>query len=355
MKKYYIGMLITLALLLAACGGSSSTPVSAQVNGFGTKENHVHSHIVLPDANHTLVMATHYGIFRSQDHGATWQQTAAGNNQLMQGLMTFSLSYNPRDPQRLYVLTQVVVVPHTGTLGLYTSGDGGKTWQLAISNATIPSGSIYFAQAGNASSSEVYIYVTALGPKGLMVSEDNGKHFTQAGSPLPFGNLLGLLPMPEQPGHFLAYGNQGIASTSDSGKTWQTLSSVQGSIFEITTPGPGKPIYAEGDAGVYASSDNGKSFKLVYTQHSFASLTVSPEQPQIIYGKLSQGIYRSSDGGKSWDILPTLHLSTLALTGDVLVADPDVANQVYLAISYPTEVYHFQSANNAWKSITPPA
>lgn len=364
MKKLQLLFLISLALLLVACdsgnpGGTTATasPTSPRVNGFGTAANHVHSLVILPDANHTLVLATHYGLFRSQDHGATWQQTGGGAGQPMQGVMTYHLSYNLIDPQRLYVLTfiQAAGIPNASPLGLYTSSNGGKTWQMSIADSSVTSSTIFFAQAGNDNPSEVYIYLNELGPLGLRVSMDNGQHFSQAGSQLPFGNILGLLPIAGKPGHLLAYGNDGIATTSDGGFHWQVVPNIQGSIFEMTTPGPNAPIYASGDAGIYVSHDEGQSFTLVYTQHSYASLTASPEQPQVVYGKLGLGVYRSTDGGKSWSEMPVINSSQQSLTGDVLVADPTEANQVYLALSYPTVVYHFQTTGNAWQSITPPA
>lgn len=362
MKKLQLLFLAVLFLLLVACDSgntngqtATASPTPPAVNGFGSALNHVHSLVVLPDANQTLVLATHYGLFRSQNHGATWQKTASGPNEPMQGLMTYSLSYNPLNPERLYVLTLPATFPHAGTLGLYTSGDGGKTWQMAIPDSSVTSSSIFFAQAGNDSPSEVYIYLNALGPLGLKVSMDNGRHFSQAGSRLPFGDLLGLLPIPGQPGHLLAYGNDGIASTADGGKHWQVISNIQGGVYQMVTPGPNDSIYASGDAGVYASTDGGKSFILAYSQHTFLSLTASPQQPQVVYGKLGLGVYKSMDGGKTWAELPVIQSSQQALTGDVLAADLSNADQVYLALSYPTVVYHFQDTGNAWKSLTPPA
>ena len=353
MKKYSVFPLFCMVVLLAACGsypggpGAGATPPPPTVNGFGTEQNHVHSLVVLPDATHTLVLATHAGIFRSQDHGASWQQTAGGPHQLMQGLMTYWLSSNPLDPQRLYVLTLPAVTPHKGTLGLYTSGNGGKTWQLATPDAST---SITFAQAGNDSPSEVYIDEHELGVQGLRVSTDQGHHFTQAGGPLPFGDLTQLLAAPGEPGHLFVYGADGIASTTDGGKQWHIVPHIQGGIFEMTTPGAHAPLYASGDAGVYVSRDGGQSFTLVETPLSYSSLQAAPQQPNVVYGKLGLGVYRSTDGGKSWSAMP-------ALKGNltVLAADPTSADQVYLALSYPTQVYHFQSASHAWKSITPPA
>lgn len=347
-----------LALLLTACANSpgglttsagSTTPLA---NGFGTAANHTHSMVVLPDANHTLVLATHYGIFRSQDHGATWQETAGKAGQLMQGVMTYDLSYNLVDPQRLYVLTYIQGAgkPNPDSLGLYTSGDGGKTWQRSITDASVTSSSIYFAQAGNDNPAEVYIYLRELGPLGLRVSMDNGQHFSQAGAALPFSSLQGLLAVPNEPGHLLAYGDEGIANTIDGGLHWQVVKNIQNSIFEMTTPGPKAPIYASGQDGIYISHDSGKSFTLVYTQHSYSSPSASPQQPETIYGKLGLGVYRSTDGGKSWSKLPNIKGNL-----QVLVADPTNAQQVYLSLSFPSEVYLFQAENKAWHSITPAA
>ncbi len=353
MKKLHIVLLALLILVLAACGGgnqepgTTSTPTSQAVNGFGTGLNHVHSMVILPDAQQTIILATHYGIFRSQDHGATWQETAGAPKQLMQGLMTYGLSYNRLNPQRLYVLTQISVVPHAGTLGFYTSSDGGKTWQMTVTTASLTPSSIYASQAGNDSPDEVYIYLNTLGSNGLKVSKDNGYHFVQAGSALPFGSIINLLPLPGKPGHLLVYGNEGAALSSDGGAHWQVIKSLQDSIYEMTTSGPDQPIYARGGAGIYVSHDNGQSFTQVTTR-SYAALTVSPQQPDVIYGKLAAGVFRSTDGGKTWSQLPAIKGNL-----ELMVVDPNNSNQVYLALSYPTEAYHF--ANNAWHSLTPSA
>jgi hypothetical protein len=359
MKKLHFLFLTCLVLLLVACdSGNAGNSVAATssavvpVNGFGTAANHVHSLIILPDAQQTMVLATHYGIFRSVNHGANWQKTAGGPGQQMQGVMTYYLSYNLLNPQRLYVLTfyQSGTIPRGSTLGLYTSSNGGESWSLSSSDASLTASSIFFAQAGNANPAEIYIYLRELGAQGLRVSMDNGQHFSQAGSSLPFGSLLGLLPLPGQPGHLLAYGDEGIAQTIDGGLHWQVCKNISGSIFEMTTPGFKQLVYAEGDAGIYVSQDGGQSFSLVYTQHSYSSLTASPVQPSVVYGKLGLGVYRSIDGGHSWNALP-------AIKGNlqVLVADPNNAQQVYLTLSYPSQVYHLLATGNFWQSLTPAA
>ncbi len=173
-------LLSIIALLLVACASDTTgtqppaNPTVAPVNGFGTAANHVHSLVVLP--SHILVLATHYGLFRSQDDGTTWREVAGGSNQPMDGLMTYSLAYSPLNPQRLFVLTQPAVLRHAGTVGLYTSADEGLTWKLSIPAASITSKLIYALAPGNDTPDEVYVYLSELGALGLKRSLDDGQH-----------------------------------------------------------------------------------------------------------------------------------------------------------------------------------
>ncbi len=343
-----LAMLSLLGLLLGACGAGdtgSTTTTIPRVNGFGGANNHGHSLLALPD--NALVLATHYGLFRSGDGGATWKLVAAGSGQPMDGLMTTSMVSSALDRQRLYVLTQPAVAGAKGTLGLYTSADAGQTWQLAI--ATKTTGNIYTVAAGNASAMEVYIYLPDLGPQGLKVSKDAGQHFSNTGT-LPFARILGLFAIPGAPGQLLAYGNDGMARSSDGGVHWQVIAGVSGGVFGATTLGPHQPIYASGDSGIYASKDGGKTFTLVYTQSSYGSLIASPVQPQLLYGKTGQAIYKSTDGGHSWQALPTIkgNLQDLAPA-------PSSAALLYLSLSYPMEVYRFSQSDGKWSSLTPKA
>ena len=345
-----VAPLILIAFLLVACGGNNTNSQQAQptampVNGFGTASNHVHSLLAFPP--HVLVMATHYGLFRSEDDGTTWKEVAGGPNQIMDGLMTYALTYSPLDPQRLYVLTLPALGNHKGILGLYTSADQGQTWHLSIATASITSSSIYTVAAGNDNPNEVYIYLPDLGALGLRISLDNGQHFSSTGT-LPFSIILGVRPIPGLPGHILVYGSDGMAVSTDGGNSWQVFKDITGAVTEVTTPVPHSPIYASGDAGIYVSRDGGASFKLVYSQASFFSLSVSPLHPQILYGETALAVYRSEDGGHTWSVLPHIsgHLTNLAV-------NPMDPSEVFLSLSYPTALYDFGQDNKGWISLTP--
>lgn len=326
-----------------------SQPQAVNVNVFGTAANHTHSLIALP--NNVLILATHFGLFRSADGGQHWALVAAGPDQ---GMMTNWLAASSLNQRRLYVMTfPAIVTPLKGALGLYTSADQGRTWKLAITSAQLGNDN-FILQPGNQSPDQVYVYVNVLGSKGLKVSEDAGQHFTTLGT-LPFGGIQGLLALPGAPGTLLAYGGEGAARSTDGGVHWNVISGIsQQAIFGLTTGGPDHPIYASADQGIYASQDGGKSFTLVHPGASYSSLTASPVDPQLLYGKTSSKIFRSADGGHTWNPLPALTGSHGSLYA--LAADPTNPALLYLGLSYPTEVYRYnQDSSKPWTSLTPQA
>jgi len=348
--RYVLPIIVSLLMIaLAACGGSdtsttaTATPAVPRVNGFGTAANHPHTLLVLP--NKVLLLATHYGLFRSEDNGSSWKEVAGGSGQMMEGMMTYSLTSSSLDHQRLYVLTQQVAPTPKGTLGLYSSSDQGRSWKLA--SATSELGNMFMVAAGNDTPDEVYIYLNDLGALGLKVSMDGGQHFTTTGK-LPFSSFTQLLAIPGAPGHLLVGSSDGLARSTDGGAHWEIIKEITGAILSLTTPGPRGTIYASGDAGIYVSHDGGKSFALVYNKSSLGEIVVAPEQPQTLYAKTGTAIYHSADGGRTWSTIPRVKGSMYSLA-----ADPTNASQVYLSLSYPTEVYRFNQSSQGWTSLTP--
>jgi photosystem II stability/assembly factor-like uncharacterized protein len=349
-----------LFVLASACATSSANTTQQQtsyggtrVNGFGSSANHVHSLLILPD--NVLVLATHYGLYRSGDAGKSWALVGAGPNLPMDGLMTDSLSVSTFNSHRLYVLTQPALTDHKGIMGLYSSADQGRTWFLSASYDEL-GGLIYTVQAGNAHADEVYAYIATKGAHGLMVSKDNGKHFTLTGI-LPFGPLLGIFVIPGASGHLLIYTNDGVARSEDGGQHW-TLVSLPGSnksIFAMVSGGPQLPIYASGDGGLYTSTDEGKTFTLVNTNTSYLFLKASPLRPETLYGRTGSSIYQSQDGGQTWQPLPNLPQQQSATMGRIenFTPDPTNATVLYLMLSYPCGVVRYDQSKGQWTSLTP--
>ncbi len=352
-RKYTLLLLSIVVILLAGCGEADTTqsalPGGERVNIFGTNANHAHSIVALPD--NVIVMATHYGVFRSTDAGKSWETVAAGPGQLMEGLMADSLVVSPLNSQRMFLLTKPALSGAKGTLGIYTSADQGRSWKLSIASREL--GDPYLVRAGNDTADEVYTYIPKLGALGLKVSRDAGQHFTQTGT-LPFGRILNLLALPGVPGQLLVCGDEGMARSADDGAHWEivqgiTQNGATDGITSIATAGPNSPIYAAGDRGIYVSQDGGKSFT-VTSSSLYGGLVVSPAQTQVLYGITGRALYRSADGGHSWNALPAVNAPGRP---EFYAPDPKDAAQVYVALSYPTSVYRFDQNSGQWMSLTP--
>lgn len=335
-----------MLLCLSACSSyaavsQSQTPVVQNVNGFGTAANHVHAMLALPGQN--LLLATHYGLYRSDNDGKSW----IGPNATMSNMMSSSLSSSPINRQRVYVLVEHSLTTQSGGIGLYTSVDGGVTWKYT-SPAT-QTGKMYTVVAGNRSANEVYAYVATKGAQGLLVSEDGGTHFSSPGA-LPFGSILGILPLPGKPGQLLVYSNDGVAHSSDGGAHWQVINSFSAAIYNMSISGTSNTIYASGDQGIFISQDGGKSFTLVDGNDHYSALTAVGGLPETVYGKTGRLIYKSVDGGHTWKALPSLQGNL-----ENLVPDPQSPSRLFLSLSYPSGVELYNGQSGSWTSLTPKA
>jgi photosystem II stability/assembly factor-like uncharacterized protein len=339
-------LLVCAVFCLCACSpfasfSQSQTQVEQNVNGFGTAANHVHSLLALPTQN--LVLATHYGLYRSANDGKSW----SGPNSTMSNMMVYSLSSSPIDQQHLYVLAEHSLPTQTGGIGLYTSEDGGVTWKFTLPATT--TGNMYTVVAGNRSANEVYAYVEAKGAQGLLVSQDGGMHFSSPGT-LPFGSILGIVPLPGKPGQVLVYSNDGVARSSDGGAHWQIVNSFSAAVYNMSVSGSSSTLYASGDQGIFVSRDAGKSFTLVDENDHYSALTAVSGQPNLVYGKTGRLIYKSVNGGSTWKALP-------ALQGNLenLVPDPQTPSRLFLSLSYPSGVEIYDAQSGSWSSLTPKA
>jgi photosystem II stability/assembly factor-like uncharacterized protein len=344
--------LALLCLILSGCGQADSGQPSS--GSYGGPLNHLHDLLALRGVPDTVLLATHIGLYRSDNSGRSWIEVAGGSGQPMDGLMLFKFAESPLDFSRVYVLA----VPRPddpeaarATPGLYTSTDAGRTWKLAAAASAFPVPSLFSVGAGASSPGEVFLLVPTLGNHGVYVSQDAGQHW-QALPTLPTTDPGGIWAMPpnnrgqQEQRLFLWSAASGLFESNDDGLSWTPASGVSGGIFSFSEAG--NQLYANGDNGLYVSTDAGAHFVLAPTQLAFSSVVACTLSPMHAYGLTGTSVYVSASGGQSW--------SAAAATSQhpgILAADPANPNIGYVGLSYPLGVEVTTNAGVSWHQVLP--
>jgi hypothetical protein len=349
-----LGLICTLVcLILAGCDlGNAQDSSSA---AYGGSLNHLHDLLALHQVPETLLLATHIGLYLSNNQGKVWTEVAGGAGQAMDGLMLFKLAQSPLDPERVYVLA-VPRPDNPGAArarsGLYTSADAGKTWRLAAPASRFAVSTIFTIGAGGGAPGEVYVVLPALADHGVYVSTDAGQTW-HALPVLPTTDPSGVLGVPAPgagPAHqerlFLWSISSGLFESGDNGASWTAASGITGGIFAFSQAGT--TFYATGDNGLYVSTDGGAHFHLAPTQITFSTVVACAEAPTHAYGLTGATIYASTDGGQTWQ--PTAATSQHP---GVLAADPDTPATAYAGLSYPLGVEVTTNAGHSWRQVLP--
>jgi len=118
-------------------GGESWTPINQGVaadffpdNPFPEVGQCVHKLLAHPAREGRLWQQNHCGVYRSDDHGDTWERLEG--NGLPSGF-GFPIALDPADPDVAYVVPEEGAenrVTCDGRLGVYRTSDGGATWKL---------------------------------------------------------------------------------------------------------------------------------------------------------------------------------------------------------------------------------
>ncbi len=345
--------LVAICLLLSACS-LPGAPNGSALSSYGGPLNHIHDLLALRGVPETVLLATHIGLYRSDNQGHSWSEVAGGSGQAMDGLMIFKFAQSPLDPQRVYVLA--VLRPDDpqaarAAPGLYTSADAGKTWALAAAASSFPVSSLFSVGAGAGSPGQVFVLIPTLGNRGVYTSSDAGEHW-QALPTLPTTDPGGIVGMPlsgngRQKQHlFLWSVASGLFESDDDGTSWTPASGVSGGIFSLSAAG--NLLYADGDTGLYVSTDAGAHFTLVPTQIAFSSIVACASSPTHAYGLTGTSIYVSDSAGQTWT-----EAATTSQHPGVVAADPDDPSIGYVGMSYPVGVLVTTNAGASWQQVLP--
>ena len=88
----------------------------------------VHKIVQHPERPATLFLQNHWGLYRSDDAGDSWQDVAHG----VSSDFGFPMAIHPREPDTVYVLpleSDTFRCPPGGKLRVYRTRNGGRSWQ----------------------------------------------------------------------------------------------------------------------------------------------------------------------------------------------------------------------------------
>ncbi len=274
---------------------------------------------VAGDPSHTVYVACDVGgIYKSTDHGRTWQ---IKNN----GLTTYyvqAIAYDPGTPSILYAATRG---------GVFKSTNGGESWQSKRSG--FPLENLYHFSA----------------PVSDIVVDPKKPNIVYAGIGVPRAGY--------EPGNFYWQECEvkgSIYTSSDSGENWTRIYNTgiptDAMIYSLAIdPNHTNILFAATSKGVYTSSNHGANWMEknngLPDHHRAMGLVINPADTNTLYvtmwaepGSASWqgGVYKSTDGGDSWTEkntgLPQTMGTEEGMTSNypVIVIDPDHPQTLYV-------------------------
>jgi len=252
---------------------------------------------VFPGSRGTLYATTTKGkVFTTTDGGASWQPLGSGAN-----LPTGAVVTDPRDPQTIYA---------AGGHGIVRSVDGGRTWRSA--NTGFVSTVINSLVLAPGSSKTLYA-----GGDNIFKSTDGGLSWRSASNPLKWG-VIALAVSPQTRGTIYA-GTRGLGAfkSSDDGHHWRPVNSGLLQDVEAFAIDPRNPstvyavtstdlAYGTGEGGrVFKTLDGGATWRRMSGPRNVQTLAVDP-QTETVFAGTNHDLFRSKNGGQSWQLVATV-------------------------------------------------
>jgi len=285
-------LLAASSFAVTACGGDDATVgaggaepgASAPAPGDQKAElEHIHGLGVDPGSG-SLIVATHYGLFRAAKDETKLQRVGRSRQDVMGfsvvGPGRFIGSGHP-DPGQ----------SSPPNLGLIESRDAGKSFE----NVSLL-GKADFHTLRSAGP-QVYGFDGASGK--LMVSADGGRRWVARTPPI---GVFDLAISPDDPKRVVVSTEKGLFASTDAGKRWRPERSDTAGLLAWTAAD--RLVLVDGEGQVSSSSNAAKSFAPVGTIGGPPSAFVADGED--LYAALGDGtVVRSTDGGAGWVVRAT--------------------------------------------------
>jgi hypothetical protein len=333
-------------VVLGGCGGGSSPTAASQTTTSGATTtastavaNHVHGAVTGATPNEVII-ATHYGLRRSEDGGKTWSPVATAGDSMVAALARLPNGYVGSFMQM-----------SMGSMSTSTSAMGSMSGMRGMSSST---------------TSGAMGSMGMTGPADVKVSTDGASWKAVQG--LPAGaTVTNLVASPDGKVTWASINGQGIYRSTDGAETWTLVLPTQALITTVYDTGtslvfstqdglditpdtqpsvPATPtaklslntlgawsacdtclVATTGSGGLATSRDSGQTWQQLPASHSFDNVVSFPGTKDALFGMVSapsdkdRGIWESTDGGTTWTRVldqPQIDFAFALPSGDLL-------------------------------------
>ncbi|HYI13202.1 MAG TPA: hypothetical protein VEK57_29420 [Thermoanaerobaculia bacterium] len=238
---------------------------------------------------------------------------------------------DPREPLRLFALTDDVFTGTTLSGRVFRSVNGGLTWELVRANGIEAHSKGAVDAAGD-------LYASRRGASTVDRLRRDGSVFETL--PHQFNFIDDVIVDPVRPGVVYVFDLSGLHRTLDGGITWEPWG-VSGEVMDIHPAHP-DAIVVVSYGWVYTTTDGGRNWlETGITGQRPNPVAFAPSNPSVIYLTMERGepgnpshvLGQSTDGGRTFRKLSPPVPAPRAVAITALAVDPEDPNRVWAATS----------------------